>query len=77
MDYYEHALAKNAHIDCLFLDKEYRKQGNGTAFMKFIFENAKKNGASLCFVSANAGSTTNRLFGKMFKPMFNIFVKEL
>ena len=77
MDYYEHALAKNAHIDCLFLDKEYRKQGNGTAFMKFIFENAKKNGASLCFVSANAGSKTNRVFGKMFKPMFNIFVKEL
>ena len=45
--------------------------------MKFIFENAKKNGASLCFISANVGSKTNRVFGKMFKPMFNIFVKEL
>ena len=77
MQYYEHALAKTAHIDVIFLEKEWRIHGNGTAFMKFIFENAKKNGASLCFVSANAGSKTNRVFGKMFKPMFSIFCKEL
>ena len=77
MEYYEHALAREAHVDSIFLQEEYRKHGNGTAFMKFIFENAKKNGASLCFISANVGSKTNRVFGKMFKPMFNIFVKEL
>ena len=77
MQYYEHALAKTAHIAVIFLENEWRIHANGTAFMKFIFENAKKNGASLCFISANVGSKTNRVFGKMFKPMFSIFCKEL
>lgn len=77
MQYYEHALAKTAHIDVIFLEKEWRIHGNGTAFMKFIFENAKKNGAKLCYVSANSDTKTDKGFSKMFKPAYNIYVKEL
>ena len=45
--------------------------------MKFIFENAKKNGAKLCYVSANSDTKTDKGFSKMFKPAYNIYVKEL